>query len=220
MAENTLYHKTEENKLGCLLKNVMKKKSLSMRKLSQITGISAATISRIISGKYTVSIGHLKLLSEQLDIPLEELLNALDVSCMRHQPPEHALPNILNEILSDLNIDSKNIVPNILAELKKLEQYANTNEGKRRIHQKLFDKVESIDGTGEYIKKIHHLYNIFCCEDTPEEKKTIIGSGLLYFVSTVEVIPDYLFPLGFLDDVIAIKLVEKKLLDMDYIDRQ
>jgi uncharacterized membrane protein YkvA (DUF1232 family) len=34
-----------------------------------------------------------------------------------------------------------------------------------------------------------------------------MGSALLYFILPVDVIPDYIFPIGYLDDAIAVQLV-------------
>ena len=35
----------------------------------------------------------------------------------------------------------------------------------------------------------------------------VIGSALIYFIISVDIIPDYIFPIGYLDDAIAVKLV-------------
>ena len=34
-------------------------------------------------------------------------------------------------------------------------------------------------------------------------KRSIIGSALLYFILSTDIIPDYVFPFGYLDDTIA-----------------
>jgi len=34
------------------------------------------------------------------------------------------------------------------------------------------------------------------------EEQAVLGSGLLYFISAVDIIPDYLFPIGYVDDAI------------------
>nr|WP_275949849.1 DUF1232 domain-containing protein [Oceanobacillus jordanicus] len=33
-----------------------------------------------------------------------------------------------------------------------------------------------------------------------------MGGALLYFVLTLDLIPDYLFPIGYIDDAIAVQL--------------
>ena len=54
--------KLENGKLGLLLKELLKKQSLSMRKLSEFTTIDTATISRIINGKRKAKPEHLQKL--------------------------------------------------------------------------------------------------------------------------------------------------------------
>lgn len=34
-----------------------------------------------------------------------------------------------------------------------------------------------------------------------------MGSALIYFILSVDVIPDYIFPIGYLDDAVAVQLV-------------
>ena len=40
---------------------------------------------------------------------------------------------------------------------------------------------------------------------TPREL-AIIGGALLYFISPIDIIPDYIFPIGYLDDAIVVKI--------------
>lgn len=35
----------------------------------------------------------------------------------------------------------------------------------------------------------------------------LMGGALLYFILPVDVIPDYIFPIGYLDDAFVVKLV-------------
>ena len=64
----------ENRELGSLLKKILAERSLSMRKLSELTGIDTATISRIISGKRKATLNHLLKISDCLGIPHSELL--------------------------------------------------------------------------------------------------------------------------------------------------
>lgn len=45
--------------------------------------------------------------------------------------------------------------------------------------------------------------------------KTVIGSGLLYFVLSADIIPDYSFPLGYIDDALAVRLVLERLKELE-----
>jgi uncharacterized membrane protein YkvA (DUF1232 family) len=55
------------------------------------------------------------------------------------------------------------------------------------------------------------MYNQFLSDDVSEETRPIIGSVLLYFILSIDIIPDYVFPIGYIDDITALKLVEKRL---------
>ena len=62
--------------LGSLLRELLKNRSLSMRKLSEHTDIDTATISRIINGKRQATLQHLERFSASLKVPLIDLLEA------------------------------------------------------------------------------------------------------------------------------------------------
>ncbi|WP_343770096.1 YkvA family protein [Oceanobacillus oncorhynchi] len=38
-----------------------------------------------------------------------------------------------------------------------------------------------------------------------------MGGVLLYFITPVDVVPDYIFPIGYMDDAIAVQIALKKL---------
>ncbi|MEI2428252.1 helix-turn-helix transcriptional regulator, partial [Priestia megaterium] len=62
-----------DQSLGLLLRSLLKENALSMRKLSSLTGIDTATISRIINGKQQANLHHLKQFAHYLNTPLEAL---------------------------------------------------------------------------------------------------------------------------------------------------
>lgn len=206
----------EVSALGILLKEYMEKQSVSMRQLSKVTGISTATISRIIAGKQIATVYHLQQLSENLALPVEQLLGAMGVTIQQQSADHHdLLLEILQEVIEDFGMDFTNVIDEILYQLGKLEQYVKTREGKNVILDGFEEKIEAACSTGAIINKLNHFYRLFCSPQTSEEKRAAVGSALLYFILTVEAIPDYLFPIGYLDDAIAVKIVEKKILEMD-----
>lgn len=71
MAENR-----ESTTLGLLLKELLKERSLSMRKFSELTGVDTATISRIINNKRKATPQHLEKFAECLGIPFINLVEA------------------------------------------------------------------------------------------------------------------------------------------------
>lgn len=187
---------------GNFLKSCLKSQSISMRKLSKLTGIDTATISRIINGKQSANINHMEKFSKSLKIPMEILLKSAGYDIGKSE-------NNLSEILNSLNY--KCDIKKIEEELNKYEQYALTNEGKKVIYNNFKDKIESVNGSGFFVEKLKRMYHEFLKEDISREKRSIIGSGLLYFILSTDIIPDYVFPIGYIDDITALDLVDKRI---------
>lgn len=217
MMEEYKMDKSKENcsKLGEFIKNTLKQQSLSMRKFSQITGIDTATISRITNGKQEANLNHLCKFSKHLHIPMPELLKAAGYnmeSLQGNKGKSKVISNAIDETLKYFEFsDEKYFVECIEKQLIEYEQYALTEEGTQIILEKFQDKIVKISGIGIYIKKLKEMYKEFCKKDISPKKRAVIGSGLLYFILPTDTIPDYVFPLGYLDDIIAMKLVSDKL---------
>ncbi len=135
---------------------------------------------------------------------------------MEQVPCDHMfLLDTVQDILNDFNINLYAVAMEISKELDKYEQYARTNEGKKIIYDDFTSKISSTNGVGTIIDKLNYLYNQFCSEGINADKQAIIGSGLLYFLLATDVIPDYLFPIGYLDDAIAVNIVIKRFSEAD-----
>ena len=98
-----------------------------------------------------------------------------------------------------------------MKELNKYEQYLKTQEGKDMLEGSFLKKIESINFTRAFIEKLKDLYEIYIKRERDITDLILIGSALLYFIVSTDIIPDFIFPIGFLDDMIAIKLVLGKL---------
>lgn len=208
-----------DSNFGSLLKSLLQKRSLSMRKLSVLTGIDTATISRIVNGKQPAKPGHLKLFAEHLHVPLAMLVEAamLDGSELeREQLTDlHHSINTIQDVLTSSNFDPQFTTERVQQELVKYEQYARTAEGKQLIRDDFHSKVEQVNGTGPFIEELNRMFEQYCHEDISPEEQAVLGSGLLYFISAVDIIPDYLFPIGYVDDAIAVQLVMERLSRID-----
>lgn len=62
---------------GLRLRVLLKERSLSMRRFSELTEIDTATISRIINGKRKANLQHLERFADCLEVPLMDLLRLL-----------------------------------------------------------------------------------------------------------------------------------------------
>lgn len=200
------------NKLGPLLKNQLKKQSLSMRKLSEQTNIDTATISRIINGKRKATPDHLKKMADCLNISISELYVAAGYPIEKNQEhldsDIHASIDSIQNFLESSNLyDKRFSIDQVQQELTKYEQYTQTEEGKETILSKFEEKLRSVGSIGPFINHLKDMYEKFRLNKGTAVELTIIGSALLYFILPVDVIPDYIFPIGYLDDAIAVKMV-------------
>src|SRR6478752_2836188 len=185
-----------EQSLGLLLRSLLKENALSMRKLSSLTGIDTATVSRIINGKQQANLHHLKQFAHYLNTPLEALID----------PAGAASNNTENEVETGIHYSiDKN------QELTKYKQYAQTDEGHSMILDNFQSKIEQVCSVGTFIDQLKQMYLEYCSEETSAAKRSILGSALLYFILPTDIIPDYVFPIGYLDDAIAVQLVMNQL---------
>ncbi|GIN73011.1 transcriptional regulator [Bacillus sp. J14TS2] len=201
------------DQLGLILKNLLDKHSLSMRKLSERTDIDTATISRIISGKRRPTLEHLHLFSKHLDIPMNELLEAAGYPLEQEANDQSELNQYVNEIQNSLDssVASGFSIENIDRKLKEYANYAQTEDGKEAISSGFDEKIKKVDSVGPFINFLKDFFKKFQLQNGSSKELILIGSALLYFIIPVDVIPDYIFPIGFIDDAIAVQVISKKI---------
>jgi len=204
-----------------LLKTAMVEQSLSMRRLSKLTGFSTSTISRIMSGQQVASIHHFQAFSKHLKIPIDQLLQTAGVLDGRQLHSELVfLFHTIEDILNAFDIDLYTVIAQIQKQLLVYEQYAGTEEGQALVREGFPAKLQAMNGAGTVIDKLSLLYERFCDDCTDQNERSVIGSALLYFTVSTDVIPDYLFPIGYLDDAIAINMVLERLAQLHTSDVQ
>lgn len=187
-----------------------------MRKLGTLTGIDAATISRIANGKQKAKPEHLKQFAAHLAVPLDTLFKAagFDVGAAQndwHSKLHSTIESIQRVLLSANLSEHQFSLEHVQKELGKYERYALTEEGSRIISESFNAKLESIDGAGPFIDLLKQMYELFCQDTITTENRAILGSALLYFILSADIIPDYVFPIGYLDDAVAVQLVLDRL---------
>ncbi|MDB0439685.1 transcriptional regulator [Clostridioides difficile] len=201
---------------GNLLKILLKEKSISMGELSKKSGIDKSTISRIANNKQKPNINHLEKIAIHLDVNLEELLKASGYEFKNSNNKQ--IFNIdsdfsnFDDVLGFANlINDKNFNGNIGKELSKCELYVQTDEGKKLLFDNFSEKIDSIEKQGQFTDRLRDMYVEFCTVKLGIKKYLLIGSMLLYFVISTDVIPDFVFPIGFMDDLVALNMVTKLL---------
>ena len=203
----------KDNNLGLLLKDSLKKKSLSMRKLSELTEIDTATISRIINCKRKATPDHLQRFSECLDVPLDTLFTA--AGYLQEQKQKKVYSNDINVLIEYIQnfletsnlLNKKFSIENVESQLAMYEQFSQTDEGKETIINGFEEKVKKLGSMGPFINQLHQMYAKFCSMKASPPQLAVLGSALLYFILPVDVIPDYILPVGYIDDAIAVQLV-------------
>ncbi|MFD1066519.1 DUF1232 domain-containing protein [Oceanobacillus locisalsi] len=202
--------------LGNRLKALLHTRAISIRKCSEQTGIDKATISRIINGKREANMQHLKKFASCLDIPLAELMHAAGYSV--HAEASHDLSDIhtsmkeIQQTLKAADLYQDNLsMDAVQQQLASYEQQVQTEEGNQTIHNQFKKKVDEVGSKGPFINQLKDFYTQFAQYKRDPFTLTVMGGALLYFITPVDVVPDYIFPIGYMDDAIAVQIALKKL---------
>lgn len=209
--------KEEARSFGQTLKEMLHDKGYTMTKLAKECEIDKATVSRIANDKQQPNINQLKSFSKVLEVSMTKLLKAAG-----HEIVEEALTPKEEKQVYDFSNDedilnftnlikSDELVKKVEMEFNKCIDYIQTDEGKNVLKESFDKKVNNVESKGKFVDKINELYTIFCNSKLDSQTYIIIGAALLYFVITLDIIPDYIFPIGFIDDMIAINLIYKYL---------
>lgn len=211
---NTLTERLTNEQIGKTLKYILENKELTMKQLSNCSNLDIATISRIVNGKRVASIQHLEVITACLDMTLVEFLELTNKQTIKSDgmvSDDLLLRSTIESVIQEEQIDPQVLTEQVLQnELHKYEQYANTKEGQRIIHQQFDQKLRDIDGNGHFISKLKTLFSFYTKEDTSVENRLYIGAALLYVITPIDLIPDMLFPIGYLDDLLIVQLVSNK----------
>ncbi|MUK90380.1 DUF1232 domain-containing protein [Ornithinibacillus sp. L9] len=202
-----------ENRVGEYLLELIQSKSLSMRKLSKATGIDTAIISKIVNGKRKANLQHLQKFSEGLDVPLYQFLkvagyvsedNNFDKTKSDLQESADHIQSLLKAA------DAKDIefsLERMEHLLSNYQDYSKTDEGKLTILNGFKEKLTKIGSTGPYIQKLEKMYEAFRLQKGTTQHLLLMGSALLYFIFTIDIVPDYFFPVGYLDDALVVQYI-------------
>lgn len=132
----------KKNQLGALLKEHLRKRSLSLRELSERTQIDKATISRIINGKRKANLNHLQRFSDSLGVSFDELMTAAGYTMEKKQdndrPDIHSSIDEIEDVLQTSNVyDRSFTMEELKSKLTEYQQYSQTEEGSVRFRTSL-----------------------------------------------------------------------------------
>ncbi|WP_368931596.1 DUF1232 domain-containing protein [Bacillus pumilus] len=202
---------SKTTELGTLLKERLQQRSLSLRKLSTYTEIDKATLSRIMNGKRKPTLNHLQRLSDSLNLSLDQLLAAAGFPIKNEKVHSDTFIQAVEEIettLKDQEVyDGTFSQTKLKQKLNEYETYSQTNEGKETISAKFEKKMETLNGIGPFLQHLKDMYSLFMTGRGTSRELMLMGGALLYFIMPVDLIPDYIFPIGYIDDAAAVKIV-------------
>ena len=183
-----------------------KQKNMSMRQLAAETGIHVSTISRILSGKRQPTLAHLRSISLVLHIPLNKLLD----EGAKHQ--DEVFMDQVQELIQSMQLPIQRFtMKNLKEKLIEYQQISKTYVGNQKIVEPMTSKLSELKGQGPFIEQLKVLYKTFLDNNRPKKDLLLVGSALIYFITVADLIPDYLFPMGYLDDALVIQYVMQTL---------
>ncbi|MGD6844650.1 DUF1232 domain-containing protein [Bacillus infantis] len=197
MAENS-------NEIGRLLKDQLQERSLSMRKLGQVTGIDTAVISKIVNGKRKATPEHLRRFADHLNVPISKLYEAAGYPVESASGRDESIDHIQAILEATQLADKEFRLEDVKQELEKYKHISQTEEGIKTILSRFHEKVKNVAGMGPFIEQLQEMYERFTQKKGTKMELAIMGGALLYFITAVDCIPDYLFPVGYLDDALVI----------------
>ena len=202
------------SELETTVKNLLQQRGISMRQLALLTGINVATISKMLAGKQRVNPEYLQKIAHHLSVQPAVLFKAagFDIDMAQTHEQQDASVQHIQEILQRVGFESHQFSRQLIEqELTKYESNAKTNEGHELIVAMFPDKRKQISGFGPFVDDLNQMYHQYLNSEISKEERTILGSGLLYFVLATDAIPDFMFPIGYLDDALAIQITRDRL---------
>lgn len=181
------------------LRELMDARGMSVRGLARCAGVHASTVSRVLRRRRALTAGMAARLRDCLEAGRPVAEQGLFAGATG------ALADLCAAVGARLDI------ARISEDLAKFETYAATQEGERVIRTSFVEKVDATGGAGPVIRQLRDYYDAYCQLDCGQPQRAIMGSALLYFVQSVDAIPDYLFPVGYIDDAVALQLVAARL---------
>lgn len=185
-----------------LVAEQLKARQLSLRALARRAGVSHSAVSRLMSGASRPTPGLLRSLALPLGVPARALLEAAGLPSGEGDALYDALWP------PDVGTPPADLTARVKGELIRLKEYAATDEARRSVAERLAAKVEQLGMHEAASARLLRLANVYLGGGAPEEARLAAGAAVLYFLQSVDVIGDYLWPVGYLDDALALSLVE------------
>lgn len=197
------------------LSHLMKERSLSVRELRRNSGVDHATIFKFMNGERKANINHFEKLSRSLHVDITMLMEATGYHTRSKKEEEldeefHKSIQHLIKQTDDVQ-EEKFTLDKVNAEIDTYQRYSRTDEGEKAIAQGFRSKLNKLSSRGSYIEKLKWMYLKFQSKQGTAREMTPIGATLLYFIATIDLIQDYLMPIGLVDDAFVMKVISQPL---------
>lgn len=190
---------------------------LSQRALARRAGVSHSAVSRLLSGRARPTAGLLRALAAPLGLPAEVLLRDAGLLGGASEPPPPTAqrggpsgegPADLWQALRALGVEPAppGLVARVAERLERLRAYAGTEEARAAVREGLERKLAALGAQGPVVERLRELARVYLDDATPAAARAAAGSGVLYFLLAVDAIDDFVFPVGYLDDAVAVAL--------------
>ncbi|POB11376.1 hypothetical protein CO251_05560 [Sulfobacillus sp. hq2] len=199
--------RSDTNAVGQAIKAYLQAHGLSLRKFATMTEIHVSTLSRLVNGKRRATAQQMRKLAPYVAIPKEE--DGHDGESWQRLQEFFAVvsPDMEVSQWNHLNAHIKEI-------LDTYETFARTIEGDNMIRTEFPKKMAQVAGIGPLVSEMERWFANYQTLPWAAPERTVMASGLLYFILSTDAIPDYMFPIGYLDDALAIHLVMQRLQQM------
>lgn len=193
------------------LKREVASRKLPLREVGRLSGIDHATLSKIMNGKRKINLDHLNRLSQGLGISFKEFLSIPDNHANEDAELKENLKAV-QKLVKATNPEMNDItLVQIHAEVEKYTKESMTPQGKRDISEKMKAKLHQSTATGSFVKNIQRMHHDFIAMNGSSKDIALMGGALLYFIVTTDLIPDYLLPVGLLDDALIVQAISQRM---------
>lgn len=200
-----------QDKLYQFIKNEMDKRSMSLRSFSRLIDIDHATLSKIMNGKRQANLNHLQKLSDNLSVDFDSLLELAGYRESDKDDLEQTWKAVLKIAEEMTDVKGNISFERVNQEISHFETYSQTAAGQEKIHAEFNNKMKETAGFGKYVEQLKAMYVHFINGHGYLKDQILIGAALLYFIVTTDLLPDYLLPVGLLDDAFIVQAISQRL---------
>lgn len=200
-----------QEKLHQFMKDEMKCRDMTLRMFSKAVNIDHATLSKIMNGKRKANINHVQKLSDNLSADFDFLLESAGFKGAGKDELEQTWIAVQKVVKDMTDIEESISYKRVNEEISYFETYSGTDEGSKRIHSEFDDKIKETSGIGKYTEQLKIMYGYFINDKGTLKSQLLVGAALLYFIVTTDLLPDYLLPVGLLDDAFIVQVILQRL---------